>query len=639
MNEPTTNSAAQPTKLFQKQGFWIGALVLVSAIALWPTLLNGWVNWDDQTFILNNPLVHQLSSQNVAEMFTTSQVAGGYHPLTLLSWAFDYGFDGPNAKVFHITNLLLHLFNIVLVFVFVKALCKRMDMAVIVALLFGIHPMHVEAVAWITSRKDLLFTLFYLLGLISYLKFNSANSKKHYALCLLFFVLALLSKSMAFTFPFVLLAIDYLQQRKITAKSLLPKAPFVVLAVIFAVISMQGQQHVDALVEMRNVNLLESFFVGTFGTMDYLIKAVVPFELSPFHPYPVAPGETFPWYYYASVIPVLGLAVWSFIVRKKHRAIVFGLLFFALVIGPVLQFIPVGAAVTSERFTYLSYLGLFYVMALGAVRFYDYVLEKNAANGKVLFLLGTIVVLQFGIQSYSQSKVWENGDTLWSAVIENYPEHYFAYACRANYHIEVGDEGNAMVDYSACIMQNQTFDEAYYNRGLIYLNRRDLDAAMADFQAAISINENYESAYTNIGLIHLNTNNPDAASQNFQKAIALNPKNYLNYYNQGLLHKNLQQWPLALEQFNKAIQCSPDLAMLYKERGHTFAIINDLNKAHSDFTAAIQIAPDYAEAYYWRSRVQNDLKNFDAALADALKAKELGFPIEEGYLQHLRGQG
>jgi len=621
-----------------KTRVWLGAILVITLIALSPTLLNGWVNWDDEAFVLNNPLLTELNVKHFVEMFSTSNVEGGYHPLTLLSWALDHSIDGMNPQVFHLTNLLLHLANVILVFLFVRRLNGNVNVALVVALFFGIHPMHIEAVAWITARKDVLFTLFYLLGLISYLKLNNTAfiNKKHYFLCLLFFVLALLSKSMAFTFPLALLVIDFLHHKRQSVHSLLLKLPFFVLAILAAILSKEGQQDVQALVGIDDINFIESFFVGTYGTLVYLFKAFVPIQLSPFHPYPVETGSLFPWYYYASALPVLFLGIWCFLKRKKHRTVVFGLLFFAVIIGPVLQFIPVGMAVVAERFSYLSYLGLFYLMALGIVRLYASILQKKGKHAKALKIFGAIGVLVLALLSYQQSKVWKNGENLWSAVVEHYPEHYFGYACRANYWTSIGEENKAIADYTSALAFHSSFDEGHYNRGVIYLNQRKLTLAEADFKAALTSNPDYVNAHNNLGLIYLNTNRAEAALEEFFKAIALQPNNSKAYYNCGLLYGGKQQWTKALEYYEKAVALAPNEAQLFKERGHTYGMIGNLDAALADFSRALELNPNFAEAFYWRSIVYNEMGNSTLALNDALSAERLGYHFEHRYIEELQ---
>ena len=215
--------------IFERSPLILLAFALVASfICLFPTLQNGFVNWDDSAYILRNSMVWGLSWENLQQMFTTSETLGLYHPLTLFSFAVDYTIWGTQAFGFHLTNLLLHLLNIGMVFGLVLKLTKKEMAAFVAALLFGMHPMHLESVAWISGRKDVLYTVFALISLLCYLSYAEAGKvkKEKLVLSFLFFCFALLAKAMAFTLPFFLLLIDYLHREKPKAHLFLEKLPF-----------------------------------------------------------------------------------------------------------------------------------------------------------------------------------------------------------------------------------------------------------------------------------------------------------------------------------------------------------------------------------------------------------------------------
>ena len=366
-NKNITQSLANNEKV--KAAFWFLMALLITCVVMLPTLNNGWVNWDDPGYILGNPLVHSLTPGAVADMFTTLQVQGAYHPLTLLSWAWDYSFSGSQPQIYHLTNLFFHLANVALVFFMIYLLCGRFEVAGFTALLFGIHPMHLEAVAWISSRKDLLYAFFFLLGLVTYLKYlnHETHRRLFYGLCFLSFLFSLLAKGVAVTFPFVLFTIDFLIKRREWSKQLLEKVPFIALSLIFAIVAVLAQQAGQAMEKFHAINYSQSVFVGFYGIILYSIKALVPFQLSAFHPYSAFPGETLPWYFYGAILPVLLLLYLCVRFGKQRPMVVFGIAFFLITIAPVLQFLPIGEAIIAERFTYLAYIGLFFSLAIGMV--------------------------------------------------------------------------------------------------------------------------------------------------------------------------------------------------------------------------------------------------------------------------------
>jgi tetratricopeptide (TPR) repeat protein len=616
----------------------VSLCVLLTLIVLLPNLNNGWVNWDDPDYVLNNALIRPLSVDNVKTIFTALQYQGNYHPLTLLSYAADYAIGGFEPRVYHATNVLWHLANVALVFWLIYLLCGRMEVAGLTALLFGIHPMHLESVAWVSSRKDVLYGFFFLLGLVAYLHHlkSKPGRKPFYWMCMLLFLLSLLCKGMAVTFPLVLLAIDYLKERLGWRRLILEKVHFLVLSLAFGILAVVAQQQGAALEEVREVAYSDSFFVASYGTLVYLIKALIPFQLSAFHPYPALVGQPLPWYFYGAALPVLLLVFLCVRFQHRCRLGVFGLAFFVMAIAPVLQFLPVGQAVIAERYTYLAYIGLFFPLAVAVVHLIGIGIDAAAQHRHAVFAALLIYVGLLGAMTFQRSGKWENGETLWTDVIEKYPSDFFAYGTRASYYMEKGDHEKALADYDECLRLNPGFYEAFNNRGLIYTGMRKYDLALADFDKSLKLKDDYSYSYTNRGLVYLNTKRYENALADLNQAIALNPDFTNNYYNLGLVHQRLENLPLALENYNKAIGLDPQQPMFYKDRGFLFGFLNQYDKALADFSQAIELDPSYAEAYYWRSIGFFDLKRYDLALQDALQARHLGYRVEDDYIKSLQ---
>ena len=439
----------------------------ITLLATSPTLFNGWVNWDDDFYVLTNPLVRDVSWEQIKNIFSTLQVQGNYHPITVVSLAIDYALAGTDPFIYHLTNLVLHLCNVGLVFGFIYLLTGRLYMAIIASLLFGIHPMHVESVAWISQRKDVLYTSFFMLGLILYLFYLTKNSHPYrwLGLCLASFVLSLLSKGMAVTFPLILVLIDYVYQRTDYQKVILEKIPFLVLSLVFGIITIKAQQASKAVIDTEAISWIDSVLVACYGLTLYPLKALIPFRLSVLHPYPMEHYEPLPGYFYVFAgiaMLLLGLSWWGI---RKHRLIAFGIAFFILSILPVLQLLPVGVSIIAERYTYVSYMGLFMLMGLGVEGLImgRWKLSKNRRTG-LLGLTGVFLVTMMGI-TLNRIQVWKNGETLWSDVIQKYPDHYFGYACRGLYWTENGQPQKALEDFNQTLQRNPRFADGYINRG------------------------------------------------------------------------------------------------------------------------------------------------------------------------------
>jgi len=293
---------------------WLIAII-ITAVAVWPTVTNGWVSWDDTAIVKNGTLIQDLSASGIGKILTEPLLAN-YHPITTLSLALDYAIGGEDPRVYHVVNYILHLLNVVLVFVFIKALFKESRVAFFAALVFGVHPMHIESVALIAQRKDLLYTAFYLLSLTAYVKYvNQENSakKQWYFLSLILFLLSLLSKSMAVSLPLVLVLIDALQGRRIIKEALLEKVPFAFLSIVFGALAIYTQSGAGALSVPSGLN---SLITASFGVLVYTVKFIAPVHLSAYHPYPEIFGWPFPWYYYLTIVFPFALLGVGYFYRK-----------------------------------------------------------------------------------------------------------------------------------------------------------------------------------------------------------------------------------------------------------------------------------------------------------------------------------
>ena len=257
-------------------------LLSVTILTFLPCIHNGFVNWDDDLYVTGNPPIRSLSPRSLGRLFSNFYAAN-YQPVTMVSYALDYHFAGLDPASFHRTNLLIHLTNCILLYVFIWFLSRSVFVSFFAALLFGIHPLHVESVAWISARKDLLSCFFFLGALISYLFYLRKRVRSYYYLCLLAFFLSLLSKAMTLMLPFILLLCDYFINKKITKKDIIHKWPFFVLAVTFGILALYGQHRAGAIGEEYISAFLRHIGFACSAILFYLGKAFVPLNLSCFY--------------------------------------------------------------------------------------------------------------------------------------------------------------------------------------------------------------------------------------------------------------------------------------------------------------------------------------------------------------------
>lgn len=611
---------------------WILA-VAITLLALSPTLNNGWVHWDDTDFVLSNPLVQDLSTDAIAEMFA-EPFLGNYYPLTMLSLAIDYDISGENPRGYHITNLLLHLLNVVLVFFLSRKLFGRFEIALIIAFLFGVHPMHVESVAMIAQRKDMLYAMFFLLAHLSYIRFVKGGGKydKSYAFSFVFFALALLSKPMAITLPFILLLTDYWFARKFTLQVLLEKLPFFGAALLFGIIALSSQSSAGAVGDFGSIPGLVPLFTAGYGIAMYLLKAIVPFQLSGYHPYPDSSSWDLPLYYQLClIVPVLLLAI-AFYYRNKSRLLTFGLLYFIVSVLPVIQLIPIGSTTYAERYSYLPYFGLFALLGLLAPLFQTEARKRLALIGLAAYV-GVLSTVTF-----QRSGVWGNALTLWEDVIEKYPEDFMGYYMRGNHWMRADNYDNALADYSLAIERNHRYHSIWFNIGVAEALRGNPEKAVLAYTEALKRSENYPPALLNRGILYFGAGVNELAMNDFTAALSTDPNNVEALTHRAVLYKRFGDYDKALQDNFKAIELDPSSAGLHYNRGYVYFLMGDYKKAESDFGRAMELDPRHAGATYWRSVSRYNLGQIDLARADANLARVLGYQIDPEFQRLLSGE-
>jgi hypothetical protein len=358
------------SKLPQKSSnpFILALFILIAITATFfsysPLKNNKLTNWDDDRYITNNPDIRKLDTEHL-KLLLTKDYEGNYHPVTMLSIALNYSKGELNPQTYLYTNLFFHLLNVLLVFIFTRKLTGQLSISFISSLLFGLHPLHVESVAWASERKDVLYCFFYLLSLIAYLQYLKKNNWVYFISSLVFFALSLLSKAMAVPLAVVIIFLDFFYSRKFSMRLIWEKIPFFAIAIISGILAIQAQQVEDFVPGNSQWTIVDRLAIAGHNFISYLIQLIAPHNLSVLYPYP----EELKLYHWLSFgLVILLLAGFLYLIVKKYpftvpqKIYLFGFLFFAVNIFLVLQILPVGDAVMADRYTYVSYIGLFIII-------------------------------------------------------------------------------------------------------------------------------------------------------------------------------------------------------------------------------------------------------------------------------------
>ncbi len=602
-------------------------VILVAAfVAYLPAIHNGFV-WDDEYYILNNASIHTI---NLKELFT-QYIMGNYHPLTMLSYSIEYHFWGLWEKGYHITNILIHLANIVLVFYAVLLLSNKPEVALVVALLFGVHPMHVESVAWVAERKDLLYTFFFLASYVCYLKYLNERTTKLYIFCLLLFLLSLLSKAMAASLPAVLLLTDYFKEGKINARAWLNKIPFIILAVILGVVAVSAQKSHNAVVDMTSYTLVPRIVFACYGFVTYILKLLLPFDLSAYYPYPVKGGNTVTALYYIYPVLVLILLAFVFYSLRSSRKILFGVGFFAITVFLVLQLLPVGDAVMADRYSYIPSIGLFYLIGEG---FYWLWNKKGSAGGKFRVPAASLLIViaaLLAFQTSARCAVWKDGMSLWNDVISHYQTIPSAYSNRGKLLLEEKKYEEALSDFNKAVELDPNFAQVYNNRGALLMDLNRYEESKKDFDRAVALQPQFAFAYNNRGMLMHKMENDSAALYDYNKAIEMKPEFTEAYFNRGIIFENFKQHDEALNDYNKVVALNPNYILVYNNRGNILMNAKRYDEALSDYNKTIELNPNSPNAYLNMGTLYTYEQKYEDAIANYTKALELAPDFGQGY--------
>ncbi|MEZ4885352.1 MAG: tetratricopeptide repeat protein [Chitinophagales bacterium] len=612
----------------------LAAILIISFIAFLPVLSAEFTNWDDNLYVTENPYLVKFSMENVVNIFT-HQTSGNYNPLPIFTHLIERSLFGLEAFWYHFNNLWLHLLATALVFWFMLLLRANLMITLMVTALFGFHPMRVESVAWITERKDVLFAVFYIGAMISYIYYRSqkVNKTKYLISLYVLFILSAFSKIQAVSLPLSLLAIDYYFKRPLKFNLIVEKIPMFLISLTFGLIGvfiLGSKGSINA--TTGDFTLFDKLLFAPHGLLMYVYKVFVPYPLATYYPYPDKVNGLLPMAYYISPF-ILAAMLWGIWKSTQHtRVVAFGTFFFLVNIMFLLQVVSAGEAYLADRFTYIAYIGLFFVLAEGI----DYLLkEKSAVKQATMGILGLYLVGLLGM-TFQQSKTWQNSETLWTNVVDHYPRVAVAYNNRGNYYRDKGQQDKALAEYSKALEVRPNYDLAYNNRGNVYFGQNQNDLALADYIKTLELNPGNEKALNNRGSVYYRKGQYDEAAKDYNAAIQLDALYTDAYLNRAVLYATIGQHQKAVEDFNFFLKYRPDHAQAIGWRGISKREIGQLEAALQDFNTSLQLKPNDAGNLFHRSLTYQKMGNKQAALQDALKARQLGMKVNEEYLESLK---
>jgi tetratricopeptide (TPR) repeat protein len=596
-------------------------LAVITLAVFGRTFYYGFVNFDDNLYVYENPVVQKGLTWEGFRWALTYGKIGHWHPLTWVSHMLDCQLYGLNPGGHHLTNVLLHTAAAILLFLVLRQMTGFLWRSAFVAAVFAIHPLHVESVAWVSERKDVLSGVFFMLTLGAYVRYvRRPPSMIRYGAVVLLFALGLLSKNMLVTLPFVLLLLDYWPLNRfsdfsfqVMLRRVAEKTPLFVLTVGSCVATALVPEKLTA--ERLPFGLRMENAVVSYVT--YLWQMIHPFGLPCLYP---NPANYLPFWQVAGAVGLLlaiSGAVFAF--RKTHPYFVVGWLWYLGMMIPVIGIVQIANYAHADRYTYLPQIGLYLLLTWAAADLCAGWRHRRVVLGGC----STVILVALIFCTRTQASYWRNSESLWTHTLACTSGNYIAHNDLGEDLLQKGRLDEAMDHFKKAVKIAPTYADGYYNLGNALMQIGHLGEAMELFRKVLEIQPSHIKANNNLGVALMRSGRPDEAIAYCQKAIDLNPDYAEAHYNLGAVFGMLSRLEEAVEQYRKAIQLKPDYADAHGNLANVLAAQGRLEEAIPEYRRTLELVPDSAQAHFRFGQALQGQRNFEAAIQEYQKALDL----------------
>lgn len=510
----------------RKTALYCVMLAGITLVPYWQVLGHDFLIYDDGAYVTENPYVRVgLSWPGIKGAFTQI-VASNWQPVTVLSHQIDVTLYGLNPRGHHATNVLLHITNAILLLLVLQKVTGEAGKSAFVAALFALHPLHVESVAWIAERKDVLSTFFFFLALLAYARYVQRRNRAGYLLVAVFFALGLMAKSMLVTFPFVLLLLDYWPLKRIDlakpswrsdALALVrEKIPFFAMALVIAIVAVISQRAGSAIQSVEAYPLHARIMNAIVSYAEYALRIVWPFPLAVFYPHPGAAIAL--WKVALALIVLIAISVIAIRAGKSRAYLLVGWLWYLGTLAPVIGIVQIGGQAMADRYTYITIIGLFIMIAWGIAPH----LQRRFAKATPLLCVIVLAACLGATEEYASK--WKNTETLFHHAIEHTRDNFPAHINLGLALAQRGELAEAATHFESATRIVPGAVEGWYNLGSAYLLQNDYARAAEAFQSAVTVAPNDADAHARLGRSLLRMGKKDEALAEIQRALQLNPR-------------------------------------------------------------------------------------------------------------------
>jgi protein O-mannosyl-transferase len=612
--EPAQPVSGPPLSLAKSvlggRAFFVSLALIAVIVAIYaPVRHFEFINYDDFDYVAENPhVIGGLSWEGIKWAFT-AEVSSNWHPVTLLSLMFDAQVYGDHAGGFHITNVLLHIVNTLLLFGVLHAMTGALGRSAVVAALFAVHPLHVESVAWVAERKDVLSGLFWMLTLWAYVWYVRRPRLSRYLVVMLLLALGLMAKPMLVTLPCVLALLDFWPLRRVSLgsadmprmvkKLLCEKVPLLALTLLSSIVTFVVQQRGRAVIQLSALPVEPRVANALVSYAAYIGKMLWPGRLAAFYPYPPLSEAAVA----GAVFILIAVSILALRAGRKHPCVAVGWLWYLGTLVPVIGFVQVGQQAMADRYTYIPLIGLFLIMAYGIPEF-----VAHRRHARVALVIGAgMVLLASTVVSTRQIAVWRDSITLWQHALAVTSENYIAHNELGIALAAKGRLDEAAAQYSAALRIKPDYAEAHNSLGAVLAREGRVQDAIPHYEEALRFRAGFANAHYNLGLALAGVGRFQEAIAHYSELLRLKPESAVEIHNIiGLALAQQGNFSGASDHYLEALRIDPGFAEAQNNLGNALLRQGRTGEALAHYTQAVRLKPEYAEAH----------NNFGFALAN-----------------------
>jgi tetratricopeptide (TPR) repeat protein len=594
--------------------FWISLFLVVITLALyWPVRTYDFVKYDDYKYAAANRYIQSgITSKSIRWAFT-SGYASNWHPVTWLSHMLDYEIFGLNPGAYHLVNLCFHIVNTLLILIVFFRMTKALWPSAFIAAVFALHPLHVESVAWIAERKDVLSTFFWMLTMLAYVKYTEKTNALRYIITLLLFAMGLMAKPMLVSLPLVLLLLDYwpLERIKLNIKAerentrnnnpqgtlkkesvlrmFIEKIPFFILTVLSSIVTFIAQQRSGAVQPFDVIDIKSRTGNAIISFVGYISKMLWPSRLAVLYPHPGDSLSLIKVVFFAILLILCTIVV--ILLSRKHKYFVTGWFWYIITLIPVIGLVQVGIQSMADRYMYIPMTGLLIIIAWGVKG-----LTASWKHHKRILTASAVLILSaMFVKTSVQLQYWQNSFVLFEHALDVTSNNYIMHNNFGAFLDEQGQMEQAIEQFQKSLAIKPNSAETRNNLANVLRDTGKADEAINEYYKAIKLKPNFSDAHYNLAIALSSQNKVDEAINEYREAIRLSPDNVDAVSNLALELSQKGDYSQSVELYKKALEIEPDNVITHGRFGLALSNLGDNEQAIREFQIVLKSRPDDTE--------------------------------------------